>query len=125
MRNAARLPNAFNVRLALEGVSGILNQPLIHEGSAAITKAQPRTRVNRRTRYSKWYSMKISNLRVLIFNIRIVFHFSFPRRGTPANPIHSTSISSNWSFTPGFKREAAALVLDHGYSHAEAARRSI
>lgn len=30
MRNAARLFNAFNVRWALEGVSGILNQPLIH-----------------------------------------------------------------------------------------------
>ncbi len=80
MRNAARLPNAFNVRWVLEGVSGILNQPLIHEGSVAITKAQPRTRVNRRTRYSKWYSTKISNHRFLIFSIRIAFHFSFPRR---------------------------------------------
>lgn len=116
MRNAARLPNAFNVRLALEGVSGILNQPLIHEGSAAITKAQPRTRVNRRTRYSKWYSMKISNLRVLIFNIRIVFHFSFPRRSRDmACALRSTTSDKlltlqHKEFSPQIRAPTSALI---------------
>lgn len=105
MRNATRLPNAFNVRLALEGVSGILNQPLIHQASVAITKAQSWTRVNRRMRYSKWYSMKIPNLRFLIFNIRIAFHFSFPRlhqlRHLRSPPSAGFAASGPWNVAEG------------------------
>ncbi|TWI46853.1 transposase [Pseudomonas duriflava] len=32
-------------------------------------------------------------------------------------------IKQRRSFTPGFKREAAGLVLDQGYSHIEASAR--